>query len=107
MDSSAFEHQLRNLALCGAGLVLAVLVGWNIGSANNMSLILGFAVIAIGCIALFSGPFFWVFTIASSFLGGTFPILGGSFTPFQILVALGVAKFVVEDIILTRTHIQA
>ena len=107
MDNQAIAQRLTAFLLAGAGLVFAAVIGWNIGSANYLSLILGSTVIGIGCIALFSGPFFWVFTIASSFLGGTFPILGGSFSPFQILVALGVTKFVVEDIILRRTRIQA
>ena len=50
------------------------------------------------------GRFFWVVTIASSFLGGTFPILGGAFSPFQILTVMGVAKFIVEDVVMRRTR---
>ena len=48
----------------------------------------------------------WVLTIASSFLGGTFPILRGQFTPFQILMAMGLVKFVFEDVILRRTRLK-
>jgi O-antigen ligase len=106
MDNRAIPPQLKALLLCGAGLLLAILAGWNIGSANYVSLMLAFATVGVGCIALFSGHFFWVLTIASSFLGGTFPILGGSFTPFQILMAVGVVRFFAEDIILRRAHFR-
>jgi hypothetical protein len=102
MDNSQIAQQLKTLALCGGGLVLASLAGWYIGSSNYIFIIFGFAIVAVICLALFSGPFFWVITIASSFLGGTFPILGGSFTPFQVLMAIGLVKFVVEDIVLRR-----
>jgi hypothetical protein len=107
MDNSAIAQQLKTLALCGAGLVLAVLAGWNIGSSNYISVVFAFAILAIIAVALFSGRFFWVLAIASSFLGGTFPLLGGSFTPFQILVGIGVAKFFAEDVILRRTRLRA
>jgi O-antigen ligase len=60
----------------------------------------------VASVSLFSGGFFWVLTIASSFLGGTFPILRGSFTPFQILMAIGVAKFLITDVVLRRTRIK-
>jgi hypothetical protein len=106
MDNSAVAHQLKILALSGAGLLVAVLVGWNIGNANYAPLLFGLAIIAVACLALFSGRFFWVITIASSFLGGTFPVLGGSFTPFQILMGIGIAKFVVEDMVLRRTRLS-
>ncbi|MGH8094368.1 MAG: hypothetical protein ACREIF_12990, partial [Chthoniobacterales bacterium] len=71
------------------------------------SLILGLPVI-LGAIFWFgSGRFFWVVTIASSFLGGTFPLLGGSFTPFQVLMMMGIAKYVLEDLVMRRSsHLQ-
>ena len=85
---------------------MAVFVGYAVGSAEYVSLVIGAVILALACLAIFVGRVFWVITIASSFLGGTFPILGGSFTPFQILIAIGVGKFVIEDIVLRRTRIK-
>ncbi len=62
---------------------------WNIGRSRSEHLVL-------------RGTIFWVLVIASSFLGGTFPILGGAFTVFQIMVVMGAAKFVIEDLVLKR-----
>jgi O-antigen ligase len=106
MENPAGGQQLKTLSLWAAGLLVAIFLGGYIGNANYAPLIFGSAVIAVLCLGLFSGPFFWVLTIASSFLGGTFPILGGSFTPFQFLTAIGVAKFVFEDIVLRRTRLR-
>jgi hypothetical protein len=105
MDNPALNQQVKVLAVGAAGLLLAVFLGNQIGSENYADLILG-AVVVVVSVAFFSGRFFWVLTIASSFLGGTFPILGGSFTPFQILMAIGVAKFLIEDVVLKRTRIN-
>src|SRR5207253_839726 len=93
MTDSALSQQLKVLALCGAGLVLAIFIGSQIGHENYGPLLLGAVIIVVACIALFTGRFFWVLTIASSFLTGTFPILGGAFTPFQILMAIALAAF--------------
>jgi hypothetical protein len=106
MNNSALPHQVRALLLVGAGLVVALLLGWNIGSQNYLPLLISAVVVGVACIAIFPGRFFWVLTIASSFLAGTFPALGGSFTPFQILMAVGVAKFLIEDIVLRRTRLR-
>ncbi len=106
MDNPRLTQQLKTLFLCGVGLLLAIFLGWNIGSADYWQLILAAVVFGGVFIAFFSGRFFWVLTIASSFLGGTFPILGGQFTPFQILMAVGVAKFLIEDIVLRRTRFK-
>jgi len=106
MDNPVFNQQLKVLAVGAAGLLLAIFLGNQIGSGDYSPLILGAVVLAAASIGFFSGRFFWVLTIASSFLGGTFPILGGSFTPFQILMGMGVAKFLVEDIVLKRTKIN-
>jgi hypothetical protein len=102
MDNRPIPQQLVGLFVGVAGLLLAILLGSKIGTGNYTPLLFGLAMVAVVSLALFSGPFFWIITIASSFLGGTFPILGGSFTPFQVLMAIGVAKFVVEDIVLRR-----
>jgi hypothetical protein len=99
-------QQLKMLLLCGVSLLFAILLGWNIGSENYGPLLLGAVVIVVTCAALFSGRFFWVLIIASSFLGGTFPILGAAFTPFQILMMIGVAKFLIGDVVLRRTRIK-
>src|SRR5438270_12618180 len=106
MTDPALGQKLKVLALCGAGLLLAIFLGAQIGDANYGKLLLGAVIIGVACIALFSGRFFWVLTIASSFLSGTFPILGGAFTPFQILMAIGVVKFLIGDVVLRRTRLK-
>ena len=106
MQDPALSQQLKVLALCGAGLLLAAFLGAQIGHEQYGPLLLGAVIIVVACIALFSGRSFWVLTIASSFLGGTFPILGAKFTPFQILMAIGVAKFFIGDVVLRRTRLN-
>jgi len=106
MESPALAQKLKALFLCGAGLLVAAILAWNIGSQNYKPLLLGTVIVFVACIALFSGRFFWVLTIASSFLTGTFPILGAAFTPFQILMAIGVVKFLIGDVVLRRTRIK-
>jgi O-Antigen ligase len=104
MDNRTLPQQVKAFLLCGAGLLFAVLLGWVIGTESYVSLVL-VTVIPIGLFILFfMGRFFWVVTVASSFLGGTFPILGGAFSPFQILTVMGVAKFIVEDVVMRRTR---
>ncbi|MFZ3376338.1 MAG: O-antigen ligase family protein [Chthoniobacterales bacterium] len=104
MDNSRLTQQLQTLLLCGAGLLFAVFLGWVIGTENYQLLVLGTVILTGLLISFFMGRFLWVVTIASSFLGGTFPILGGAFTPFQILMLMGVAKFIVEDVVMRRTR---
>jgi hypothetical protein len=106
MDNPALNQKVKVWAVVVGGLLLAIFLGNQIGSENYADLILGAVIVIAGCIGLFSGRFFWVLTIASSSLAGTFPILGGSFTPFQILMAMGVAKFLIEDIVLKRTRLN-
>jgi hypothetical protein len=106
MIDPALAQKLRLLTLCVLGLLLAVFLGTQIGEAKYWPLLLGTVFVVVASVSLFSGGFFWVLTIASSFLGGTFPVLGGSFTPFQILMAIGVAKFLITDTVLKRTRIQ-
>src|SRR5256885_5957465 len=106
MLNPAVAQKLQIFTLCLAGLLLAVFLGTQIGESKYAPLLLGALVVVVASVSIFSGGFFWVLTIASSFLGGTFPILRGSFTPFQILMAIGVAKFLLTDIVLKRTRIQ-
>ena len=106
MDNPAFNQRLKVVAVIAIGLLLAIFLGNEIGSANYGDLILGAVIVMVASVLLFSGRFFWVLTIASSSLAGTFPILGGSFTPFQILMGMGVAKFLLEDMVLRRTRIN-
>jgi O-antigen ligase len=106
VQDPALSQRLKVLALCGVGLVLAIFLGSQIGQENYSQLLLWAVVIFVACFALFSGRSFWVLTIASSFLGGTFPILGAKFTPFQILMAIGVAKFLIGDVVLRRTRLN-
>jgi hypothetical protein len=102
MNSFTVET-LKPLLIAAFGLLLAVLIGSLIGTSDYRSLLLG--ALAIFGVAFWfgSGQWFWPITIASSYLGGTFPVLGGSFTPFHILMGIGVAKFFVEDVIMRRT----
>ncbi len=84
------------------GVFLAIFLGFSIGSGDYNPLVFGVLGI-VGLVVWFGlGEWFWPVTIASFYLGGTFPVLGGSFTPFQILMVIGVAKFLVEDVILRR-----
>lgn len=106
MQDPALSQRLRILALCGAGLLLAIFLGSQLGQENYGYLLLGTLIILVAGIPIFSGRFFWVLTIASSFLGGTFPVLGGKFTPFQILMVIGVAKFLLGDVVLRRTRLK-
>ncbi len=99
------KHQARAILLGSVGLLIAGAVGWNIGGGNYAQLVFAATVIVVGSFGLFAGRFFWVLTIASSYLGGTFPVLGGSFTPFQILMAMGVARFLIEDVVLRRRRL--
>lgn len=106
MDNTAVAQRFKAFLLLAVGLLLAALLGFNIGSENYAPLLLGTVIIGTLSIGLFLGESFWVLTIASSFLQGTFPILGGSFTPFQFMMAMGVARFLVGDVVLKRTPIK-
>jgi hypothetical protein len=106
MSDPGLGQKLGIAAICTAALALAVYLGAEIGSSSYNPLILGTIVLLVLSIPLFSGRFYWVLTIASSFLGGTFPVLGGQFTPFQILMAIGVAKFFVGDLVLRRAKLK-
>ncbi|MEY2547346.1 MAG: hypothetical protein QOG48_2463, partial [Verrucomicrobiota bacterium] len=106
MDNVAVAQRVKALLLCGAGLLLAAFLGFNIGNENYALLLLGTVVVIVASIGLFLGDSFWVLTVASSFLSGTFPILRGQFTPFQVLMAMGVVRFLVRDVVLRRRPIQ-
>ena len=106
MNNPALTQRVKALLICGLGLLFAIFIGTQIGAENYAELLLGTVIVIIACISFFSGRFFWVLTVASSFLGGTFPILGGQFTPFQILMAIGTGKFFLADIGLRRTKIN-
>src|SRR5205823_2005917 len=106
MLNPAVAQKLQIFALCLGGLLLAVFLGTQIGESKYAPLLLGTLIIVVASVSIFSGGFFWVLTIASSFLGGTFPILGGSLTPFQILMAIGVAKFLCTEVVLRHAKIK-
>jgi O-antigen ligase len=106
VDNIALAQRFKVLLLSAIGVLFAIVLGFNIGNENYWQLLLIFAVIVVASIGLFLGDSFWVLTIASSFLSGTFPILRGQFTPFQILMALGVVRFVVGDVILKRKRLN-
>ena len=102
----AFNREAGKLVLIATlGFVVAVVLGFFIGSANYEFIVFG--TLAACAIVLWfgTGQWFWLIVIASSYLAGTFPVLGGSFTPFYLLMALGAAKFVVDDLILRRASI--
>lgn len=96
------SQKLKSVMIATIGLLVAVLFGWMIGTADYQLLI--FAILGlVGVVFWFwSGSFFWVIAVGSSYLSGTFPILGGSFNPFQILTAIGLVKFVTEDLVMRR-----
>jgi hypothetical protein len=106
VDDSAVTQRFKALLLCAAGLVVAIFIGWNIGSGEYWLLAYGAGAFGGVFIVFFSGRFFWVLTIASSFLTGAIPILGGQITVFEILMAFGIAKFFVEDIVLRRARFK-
>jgi len=105
MNSVQMGQTLKVVFVVTLGLVLAVWFGLGVGSSNYHTIILAALLFFVLLIWFGLGEMFWPVTIASSFLGGTFPILGGSFTPFQILMAVGVIKFLVEEIIFRRRTI--
>ncbi len=100
---NGFSGERTKALLFGAlGLIFALVLGFFIGSSDFQPLLLG-ALVGAGLFIWFgTGQWFWPVTIASSYLGGTFPVLGGSFTPFQILMGIGIAKFLVEEVIMRR-----
>jgi hypothetical protein len=106
MLNPAAAQQIKIFLICGLGLLLAIFLGTQIGGEHYGELALWAVVAGMAALVLFSGRFYWILAIASSFLAGTFPILGGQFTPFQILMAIGVAKFFVGDVVLRRTKLK-
>jgi hypothetical protein len=107
MNNPGLAQKMKVLFLCGIGLLFAIILGWNIGSENYILLLLGMAMVALLSIAIFSRRYYWIVTIASSFLAGMFPILGAKFTPFQVLIAVGVGKFLIEDVVLRRATLKS
>ena len=58
MHDSYLSQRIKMVSLCGAGLVLAILAGVNIGSANYAPLLFGAAIVTFGVLALFIGRSF-------------------------------------------------
>jgi hypothetical protein len=106
MVNPAAAQKIRIFLICAVVLGLAIYLGAQIGNETYAPLLLGAVALIVISIPLFSGHYFWVLTIASSFLAGTFPILGGQFTPFQILMAIGVVKFLIGDVVLKHARIR-
>src|SRR5581483_12368229 len=103
---SPLPESLKATLIALIGLVIALLIGSKIGTSDYRPIIIGFVLCLGFWLILFTGDYFWVMTVASASLAGTFPILGGSFTPFQMMMGVGVGKFVIEDVILRRRRIQ-
>jgi hypothetical protein len=106
MENPQANMHIKAAFIGVVAVLLAIFVGSLVGTADYRTLLLGVVVIVGSYVWFFTGRFFWVLTIASSFLGGTFPILRGQFTPFQILMVMGVIKFIVEDVIFRRTRLK-
>lgn len=105
MIPSQLDHRLKLVIGAFLGLLIAALGGLCIGSGDYRLLVVGVLAIGLFIIWFGTGDMFWLLTVASSFLAGTFPILGGSFNTFQILIAIGIAKYVVEEVIFRRQRI--
>ena len=99
MLNPALTDRLKIVVVAGIGLLLAVILGCQVGTEDYILLALECGTILIAIVAAFSGSYFWVLAVASTFLGGSFPILQGNFTPFHIFVAVGVGKFLVADVV--------
>src|SRR5437667_11028910 len=106
MFNPAVAQKIQLFVVCVAALLVAIFLGTRIGGEHYSELVLGAVIVLLASVSLLTGRFYWVLVIASSFLGGTFPILGVQFTPFQILMAIGVAKFFVGDVVLRRTRLK-
>src|SRR5215831_257525 len=106
MVNPAVAQQLKALLICAAALLVATFIGAQIGGEHYTDLVLGAAIVLLAAVTFLSGRFYWILAIASSFLGGTFPIFGGQFTPFQILALIGIAKFILEDVVVKRTRLK-
>src|SRR5262252_1778715 len=108
LNHAAVGQQVKLLLICAATatLLIAVFIGAQIGGEDYADLVLGAVIVLLAAITFLSGRFYWILTIASLFLGGTFPILGGQFTPFQILALIGIAKFILEDVVVKRTRLK-
>src|SRR3974377_1501079 len=106
MLDPAVAQQLKGLLICAAALLVATFIGAQIGGGHYADLVLGAVIVSLVGVTFLSGRFYWILTITSSFLGGTFPILGGQFTPFQILALIGIAKFILEDVVVKRTRLK-
>lgn len=107
MDSTFLLQRLKGPFIVAVALLLAIFFGLQVANGSHILLVFAAGIAFAGCLVLFADRLFWVITIASCFLGGTFPILGGAFSPFQVLTFLGVAKFIIDDVILRRTRIRA
>lgn len=105
MLNPALTDRLKIFVVAIVGLLVAVILGCQVGNEDYFLLALECAIILLAAVACFTGGFFWVLTIASSFLSGSFPVLGGQFTPFHIFVTVGVIKFLIADVVLLRTKL--
>jgi O-antigen ligase len=100
-------QQVKLLLVCAAiaTLLIAIFIGAQIGAEHYADLVLG-VIVLLTAITFLSGRLYWILAIASSFLGGTFPILRGQFTLFQILAVIGIAKFFLGDVVVKRTRLK-
>src|SRR5256885_2091661 len=90
MVNPAVAQQIKIFLICGIGLLVAIFLGTQIGGEHYGELAVGAVLAGPSALVLLSGRFYWIIVIAASFLAGTFPVLGGQFTPFQLLMTIGV-----------------
>jgi hypothetical protein len=105
MFNPALIDRFKIFLAVAIGLLLAVFLGKEIAVGNYINLSIEIGTLLIVALASFLGGYYWILTIASSFLAGTFPALQGNFTPFHFFVAVGVAKFLIADVVLKRTKL--
>lgn len=79
MAGFQLDPKLKILFVAVLGLSLALTLGYSVGQSNYTPVVIGLLALVLFVIWFGTGEYFWIFTIASSFLGGTFPILGGQF----------------------------
>ncbi len=99
MDAITANQRLRAVAIPAITILGACFAGLCIGSGDYSRLLLVVIAVLLLLFWFGAGELFWPIVIASSFLAGTFPILGGSFNTFQILMGLGVARFLIEEVV--------
>jgi len=88
-----------------AGLVAAIVLGNSIAGSDYKILAAIFAGFFVLVLWFALGLNFWVLTVATVFLQGGLNFTGG-FSVFQVLMMVGVCKFILENIVFKKQDIQ-